>query len=157
MTLTADERLPANYMQVYWSDSNGLPAPKGLFAKHLEKEKSHAIQWLKAAKLLHYINSAPRSFDHLAHTAGLPFPMLIDVMVPTEDQWFDKRVKKDNGQNIKSWFQQSAALKDNKEQEMAMVCPCLPYWAYDAFTRDVPAHELWERIHVADTDDCVAV
>jgi len=213
MTLNADERLPADYTHVYWNDSNSLPAPKGLFAKHLDKEKSHAIQRSEAAKLLNYINSAPQSYDDLAHT-GLPFPMLVkvpgthnvrfitglapllqdafqpadpshgqlyallqdidkpdqdakvlrlprsalklmDVMIPTEDQWFDKLVKKDNGQNIKSWFQQSA-VKDNKE-EMAMVCPCLPYWAYDAFTGDVPAHELWERIHVADTEGCVAV
>ena len=83
MTLTADERLPANYMHVYWSEeSNGLPAPKGLFAKHLEKEnKSHAMQRLEAAKLLTYINSVPVSYDGdlLAH--GLPFPMIL-VKVP---------------------------------------------------------------------------
>ena len=78
MALTADERLPATYTHVYWSDSNGLPAPKGLFAKHFEKEKSHAIQRVEAAKLLHYINSAPPSYDDLAHT-GLPFPMLVKV------------------------------------------------------------------------------
>ena len=148
------------------TNGGGLPfcqvqPPKELFAKHLEKEKSHAIQGLEAAKLLTYINSVPASYDNLAHTGLVPFPMLLvkvpgthnvrfitglapllqdafqpadpshgqlyallqdidkpdqdakvlrlprsalklmDVMIPTEDQWFDKLVKKDNGQNIK--------------------------------------------------------
>ena len=78
MTLTADKRLPANYMHVYWSNSNGLPAAQGLFAKHIDKEKSHAIQQVEAEKLLTYITSVPTSYDDLVHT-GLPFPMLDKV------------------------------------------------------------------------------
>ena len=74
------------------------------------------------------------------------------VMIPTEDQWFDKITKKDDTSNGKVWFQQ-AAVKDNTEP-LAMVCPIVPLWAYDAFTGDLPAHVLWERIHLAEEDDC---
>ena len=48
-------------------------------------------------------------------------------------------------------------MKDNTES-LAMVCPCLQLWAYDAFTEDVPAHELWKRLlHTADDEDCEEV
>ena len=74
------------------------------------------------------------------------------IMIPTDDQWFDKIIKKDDASNGKVWFQQ-AAVKDNTE-ELAMVCPIVPFWAYDAFTEDVPAHVVWERIHSAEEEDC---
>ena len=35
-----------------------------------------------------------------------------------------------------------------------MVCPIVPFCAYDAFTEDVPAHVVWEQIHSAEEDDC---
>ena len=35
-----------------------------------------------------------------------------------------------------------------------MVCPIVPFWAYDALTEDVPAHVVWEQIHSAEEDDC---
>ena len=49
-------------------------------------------------------------------------------MIPTEDQWFDKITKRDDTSNGKVWFQQ-AAVKDNTE-DLAMVCPIVPFWAY---------------------------
>ena len=65
-------------------------------------------------------------------------------MIPTEDQWFDKITKRDDttSKNGKVWFQQ-AAVKDNTK-DLAMVCPIIPFWAYDAFTGDVPAFT-WPR------------
>lgn len=74
---------------------------------------SHLIQ-----ALLQDINRP----DQDAMVLRLPPPsalkLVMDIiMVPTEDQqWFDKIVKKDNGQNMKTCF--------NNKEEIAMVCPC---------------------------------
>ena len=55
--------------------------------------------------------------------------------------------------NGKVWFQQ-AAVKENTE-ELAMVYPFVPFWEYDAFTEDVPAHVVWwEQINTADEEGC---
>ena len=95
--------------------------------------------------------------DQSAQVIRLPKTALKlqEVMLPTDVQWFEKISKKDDATDGKVWFRE-AAVKDNTES-VAMVCPCLPLWAYDAFTNDVPAHELWERIHTADDEDCEQV
>ena len=76
-------------------------------------------------------------------------------MIPTDEQWAAKLAKKEDATDGKVWFRE-AAVKENTE-ELAMVCPCVPFWAYEAFTEDVPAHVLWERIHTVDDEDCKAV
>ena len=92
--------------------------------------------------------------DQSAQVIRLPKTALKlqNVMLPTDPQWFEKISKKDDATDGKMWFRE-AAVKDNTES-MAMVCPCLPLWAYDAFTTNVPAHELWERVYTADDTEC---
>ena len=96
--------------------------------------------------------------DNTAQVIRLPKTALKiqEVMLPTDEQWFAKISKKDDASDGKVWFRE-AAVKDNMES-LAMVCPCVPLWVYDAFTEDVPAHKLvWERLHMADEEDCEAV
>ena len=80
---------------------------------------------------------------------------LHDVMLPTDQQWFEKIAKKEDATDGKVWFKE-ATVKNNTE-ELSMVCPFLPLWGYDAFTEDVPAHVLWERVIAADEEDCEQV
>jgi hypothetical protein len=72
------------------------------------------------------------------------------VMAPTEEKFINKvRAGEDTLTNT-SWFQQNS-VKDNTV-DVAKVAPLPPYLAYDAFTGDVPAHEIWERILMADDE-----
>jgi hypothetical protein len=82
---------------------------------------------------------------------------LFEVTVPTEDEFAEKLVsrtasnKKDNGV---AWFKGNSVTK---KVPLPMAMPFPAYLAYDAFTDDVPAHILWERIRVAEeTDQCPA-
>ena len=78
-----------------------------------------------------------------------------DIMLPTDEQWLEKITKKEDATDGKVWFKETA-VKTNTEA-LAMVCPFLPLWGYDAFTEDVPAHVLWERVLAADEENCEKV
>ena len=71
-----------------------------------------------------------------------------NIMAPTPLQFETKLKQKDDNGAGKPWFKQDA-VKDNNIP-LALVCPLPPYLAYDAFTDDIPAHIIWERIKCAD-------
>ena len=73
------------------------------------------------------------------------------VMAPTDIQFISKLEQGDDTQTGTTWFQQNP-VKDNTV-EVAKIAPLPPYLAYDAFTEDVPAHLIWERIEMADHED----
>jgi hypothetical protein len=92
--------------------------------------------------------------DQSAQVIRLPKTALKlqEIMVPTDAQWFEKISKMEDASDGKVWFRE-ATVKENTE-DLAMVCPFPPIWAYDAFTEDVPAHVLWERVMAADEENC---
>ena len=79
MAINEDDFLPANYTPSYWNETNGFPAPTGLFGRLIAKDKPLATQKEEAEKLLTYMETAPRTYDNLLASTGLPFPMLIKV------------------------------------------------------------------------------
>ena len=73
------------------------------------------------------------------------------VMAPTKEKFQSKLKTGEDTATGTSWFQQNA-VKDNTV-EVAKVAPLPPYLAYDAFTEDIPAHLIWERIQMTEQDD----
>lgn len=51
MAINEDDFLPANYTPSYWNETNGFPAPTGLFGRLIAKDKL-AAQKEEAEKLL---------------------------------------------------------------------------------------------------------
>ena len=73
------------------------------------------------------------------------------VMAPTTEKFVTKiRLGEDTATGT-SWFQQNS-VKENTV-DVAKVAPLPPYLAYDAFTDDIPAHVIWERIQMTDQED----
>ena len=73
------------------------------------------------------------------------------IMSPTETQFITKLELNEDTPTGTSWFQQNP-VKENT-YDLAKVAPLPPYLAYDAFTEDVPAHLIWERIQMADQEN----
>jgi hypothetical protein len=72
------------------------------------------------------------------------------VMTPTVDQFKAKLETGEEPASGTTWFQQNP-VKDNTA-DLAKVAPLPPYLAYDAFTDDLPAHILWERIELENVE-----
>ena len=93
--------------------------------------------------------------------APTPLELPIDViklnavMAPTQLQFREKIAKNEDTTNGLPWFPQNA-VKDTTVQVPTAI-PFPPYLAYDAFTSDVPAHELWERVQCAEQEGMEAV
>ena len=93
--------------------------------------------------------------------APIPLELPLDVikinavMAPTQTQFSEKIARNDDATTGLPWFTQNA-VKDTTVQVPTAV-PFPPYLAYDAFTQDVPAHELWERVQCAEQEGMEAV
>ena len=72
------------------------------------------------------------------------------VIAPTAAQFKTKINLGEETPSGTMWFQQNP-VKENTV-EVAKVAPLPPYLAYDALTTDVPAHVIWERIQLADSE-----
>ena len=73
------------------------------------------------------------------------------MLAPTQEQFTTKIAANNDTGSGKPWFTQNS-VKDNVHVQVPKEIPFPPYLAYDAFTSDVPAHVLWERVKCADQD-----
>ena len=73
------------------------------------------------------------------------------VMTPTELQFVAKLETGEETASGTTWFQQNPVKEHTVD--LAKVAPLPPYLAYDAFTEDVPAHLVWERIKLDTTEE----
>ena len=77
-------------------------------------------------------------------------------MVPMQLQFGEKIARNDDATNNGLlWFTQNA-VKDITVQVPTAI-PFPPYLVYNAFTNDVPAHKLWERLQRAEQEGMEAV
>ena len=74
---------------------------------------------------------------------------ITNVMAPTEAQFVEKMLKKDDRNDGALWFKQTKVAATTVA--VAQLCPIPAVYAYDALMDAIPVHVLcWERIEMAD-------